>query len=117
MLAVLALFIFQNRKFKQRLLQLKDQMGQDSPGEGTRSDMQQREGVPVGELDITHYELTQRDAPKHEILGNEIHELNHNGIPKHELIGDSPPNEGFCEGPLADYQIPPLFFPPGNRRN
>ena len=117
MLAVLAFFIFQNRKFKQRLFQLKDQMGQNSSEEETISDTQQRERVPVGELDITYYELTQRDAPKHEMFGNEIHELNHSGIPKHELVGDNPPNEGFCEGPLADYQIPPLLFPPRKRRN
>lgn len=59
--------------------------------EETRPEMQEREGGPLGELDLTHYELTQQDAPKHELLGSEIRELYHNGIPAHELVGDNPP--------------------------
>lgn len=67
-------------------------MGEGSLGqEGTRPEMQEPEEGPVGELDLNHYELTQHDAPKHELLGNEIHQIYHGGIPEHELIGDSPP--------------------------
>ena len=59
-------------------------MGEGSLGrEDTTPEMQ--------ELDLTHYELTQHDAPKHEVLGNEILELHHNGV-EHELVGDGPPN-------------------------
>ena len=84
LLAILAFFVFQNRKFRQRLLQLRSQMGEGSPGrEDTTPEMQ--------ELDLTHYELTQHDAPKHEVLGNGIHELYHNGV-EHELVGDGPRN-------------------------
>ena len=50
-----------------------------------RPEMQEREGDLLAELDLTRYELTQRDAPKHELLGNGIHELSHNGSPPHEL--------------------------------
>lgn len=46
---------------------------------------------PVGELDLTHYELTQPNAPKHEILGNGVYELAYHGSPNHELTGDGPP--------------------------
>ena len=67
-------------------------MGEGPPGqEETQPDMQQREGGMVGELDLTHYELTQQDAPKHELSGNEVHELYHNGILDHELVGSDPP--------------------------
>ena len=90
LLAVLAFFMFQNRKFKQRLIQLRDQMGANSPRqEHARPKMEEFEGDPVAELDLTYFELGHRHAPKHELLGSEIHELNHRGIPRHELAGDS----------------------------
>lgn len=59
--------------------------------ENARPEMQEHEGGTIAELDLTHYELTQRDAPKHELLGNEVHEIYHNGAPEHELVGDGPP--------------------------
>ncbi len=66
-------------------------MGEGSLGqEEAHPDMQQRESGLVGELDLTHYELTQQDAPKHELSGNEVHELYHNGILDHELVGSDP---------------------------
>ena len=83
LLAVLAFFMFQNRKFQQRLIQLRDQREENVP-------RQEFEGDPVAELELTYFELGHRHAPKHELLGSEIHELNHRGIPKHELVGDSP---------------------------
>ena len=90
LLAVLAFFMFQNRKFKQRLIQLRDQMGASSPRqEHARPKMEEFEGDPVAELDLTYFELGHCHAPKHELLGSEIHELNHRGIPRHELAGDS----------------------------
>ena len=83
--------MFQNRKFKKRLLQLRDQMGESLPGqEHARPEMEEFEGDPVAELDLTHYELSHRHVPRHELLGNGVHEMNHNGIPKHELVGDGP---------------------------
>ena len=91
LLAVLAFFMFQNRKIKQRLLQLGDQMGESSlVREHARPETQEHEGGPMAELDLTHYELSHPDAPRHELLGNEIHEINHNGILEHELAGDGP---------------------------
>lgn len=66
-------------------------MGVGSLGrEETRPEMQERDGGPLGELDLTHYELTQQNAPKHELQGNEVHELYHNDIPEHELCGSGP---------------------------
>lgn len=92
LLAVLAFFIFQNRRFRQRLLEIGKQTGEGSQeSEAMRPETQERQGGLIGELDVTHYELTQRDAPNHEVLGNEIHELYYNNNPKHELVGDSPP--------------------------
>ena len=92
LLAVLTFFIFQNRKFKQHLLQLRSQMGEGSLGrEQTRPQMQEGEGVHIAELDLTSYELTQQNAPKHELLGNEVHEIYYNGMPEHELVGDNLP--------------------------
>ena len=91
LLAVLAFFMFQNRKFKQRLIQLRNQMGANSPRqEHARPKVEQFEGDPVAELDLTYFELGHPHAPKHELLGSEIHELNHRSIPRHELAGDSP---------------------------
>ena len=91
LLAVLAFYMFQNRKFKQRLIQLRDQKGENAPRQDhARPDMEEFEGDPVAELDLTYFELGHRHAPKHELLGSAIHELNHRGIPKHELAGDSP---------------------------
>ena len=90
LLALLALFMVKNRKFKQRLIQLRDQMGANSPRqEHARPKMEEFQGDPVAELDLTYFELGHRHAPKHELLGSEIHELNHRGIPRHELAGDS----------------------------
>lgn len=67
-------------------------MGEGSLGrEQTRPQMQEREGGRIAELDLTHYELTQQDAPNHELLGNEVHEIYHNSMPEHELVGDNPP--------------------------
>ena len=63
-------------------------MGEGSLGrEETGTKVQERDGGTLGELDLTHYELSQQDAPKHELQGNEVHELYHNGIPEHELFG------------------------------
>ena len=87
LLAVLALFVFQNRKFKKHLLQLREG---PSRRQGTRTAMQNGSGHPPGELDITHYELTQQNAPQHELSGNEPHELYHRGIPQHDLNQDDP---------------------------
>ena len=90
LLAVFALFMVQNRKFKQRLIQLRDQMGASSPRqEHARPKMDEFQGDPIAELDLTYFELGHRHAPKHELLGSELHELNHRGIPRHELAGDS----------------------------
>lgn len=92
LLAVLAFFIFQNRKFRQRLLQVGKQTGEGSlESEEAKPETQERQGSLIGELDVTRYELSQQDAPKHEVLGNEIHELWYNHNPEHELVGDSPP--------------------------
>ena len=90
-LAVLAFFVFQNRKFKQHLLQLREG---PSRQEGTRTavqrdDKQRDDGTLPGELDITHYELTQQSAPQHELSGNEIYELYHRGISEHDLNRDN----------------------------
>lgn len=91
LLAVLAFFMFRNRKLRQRLNQLRDQMGEGSLGrEETRPETQACDRNHVGELDLTHYELTQQDAPKHELSGNGIHELDHNGISQYELAEDRP---------------------------
>ena len=91
LLAVIAFFAIQNRRFKRRLIQLHERREEASlRPEETRPKMQDCEGNPVAELDLTHYELTQRDAPKHELLGNQIHEINHIGFPQHELVGDGP---------------------------
>ena len=90
LLAVLVLFMVQNRNFKQRLIQLRDQMGASSPRqEHARPKVEGFKGHAVAELDLTYFELGHRHAPKHELLGSEIHELNHRGIPRHELAGDS----------------------------
>lgn len=59
--------------------------------EGTRTEMQEQEETPVGELDVTPFELAQSHGPKYELFGNQIHELHHNGGPERELVGDSPP--------------------------
>ena len=91
LLAVLAFFVFQNRSFKTRLLELRNQTGEGSGGRGhARPEMQEYEGDPVAELDLTHYELSHPHAPRHELLGNQVHELNHHGILEHELVGDGP---------------------------
>ena len=91
LLVILAFFVLQNRKFKRRLLQLRGQTEEGSlERKGPLYEMHEREGTVMGELDLTHYELAQRDAPKHEVLGNGVYELYHNGISEHELAGDSP---------------------------
>ena len=91
LLAVLAFFIFQNRKFKHRLLQLRGQVGEGSLGRvKTRPETQKDDRTDIRELDLTHYELTQQDAPKHELCGNGIHELYSYGISQYELAGDRP---------------------------
>ena len=85
LLAVLAFFVVQNRKFKRHLLQLRESLSRQ---EGTRTALQRDNGNSLGELDITHYELTQSNAPQHELSGNEIYELYHRGIPQHDLNRD-----------------------------
>ena len=85
LLAVLAFFIFQNRNFRQRLLQKREG---PSGQEGTRPAVRRGNENPPGELDITHYELPQQNAPQHELSGNEIHELYYRGIPQHPLNRD-----------------------------
>ena len=91
LLAVITFFVFQNRRFKHRLIQLHSQTEEGPLGlEETRPKTQEVEGHPIAELDLTRSELTQQDAPEHELLGNGIHELNHNDFPLHELDGDRP---------------------------
>ena len=82
-LAVLAFFIFQNRKFKQRLLQLRD--GPPEQREARTAVQQGNENL-LGELDLTYYELAQRNAPRHELSGNEVHHGLDRGIPEHDLV-------------------------------
>ena len=57
--------------------------------EHARPEMEEIEGDPVVELDLTYLELGHRHAPKHELLGGEIHELNHRGIPREELAEEN----------------------------
>ena len=91
LLAVLAFFIFQNRKFKQRLLQLRNPGEGSSPKrEETMAEMQGGDGYRAGELDVTHYELPHQRTPQHELSGNEVHEIYHNDSPEHELDGNGP---------------------------
>ena len=85
-LAILAFFILQNRKLKQRLLQLRE--GPSEQG-GTRTAVQKGNENPPGELDLTYYELAQQNTPRYELFGNEIQGLSR-GIPEHDLI-----REGF----------------------
>lgn len=80
LLAILAFFIFQNRRFRQRLLQLRES---PSRQEGTKTAGQRASGNPPEELDITRYELTEKNASSHELSGNEIHELYHRGNQEH----------------------------------
>ena len=93
LLAILAFFILQNRKFKQRLLQLREgPSGQEEIRTAVRKDNEH----PSGELHLTLHELAQQNTPRHELFGNEIHELSeneihelyHSGIPEHDLVGD-----------------------------
>ena len=91
LLAVLAFFIFQNRKFRQRLLQLRNPGEGSSPRqEETRAEMQGGDEYLAGELDVTHYELPHQNTPQHELSGNEVHEIYHYGILEHELDGNGP---------------------------
>ena len=85
LLAVLAFFIFQNRKFKQRFRKLiEGPSGQEETTTAVRRGVQN----PPVELDLTHYELAQQGTLRHELSGNGIHEIYHLGIPEHELIRD-----------------------------
>ena len=92
LLAILAFFIIQNRKFR-RLLQLREGL---SGQEKTRTAVQRGNEDPPGELDHTHYELAQPNMPRHELFGNEIHEVSgnevhelyHSGVPEHDLARD-----------------------------
>lgn len=85
LLAIVAFFIFQNQKFRRRLLQLRDG---PSGHEETRTAVHIcNENLP-GELDLTHYELAQQNTPRHELSGNQIHEAYSRGIPVHDLIRD-----------------------------
>ena len=91
LLAVLAFFVFQNRKFRQRLLQLRNPGDGSSSGhKETMAEMQGGDGHLAGELDITHYELPHQRTSQHELSGNEVHEIYHHGIPEHELDGNGP---------------------------
>ena len=93
LLAILAFFIFQNRKFKQRLLQLREG---PSGQEQTRTAVRKGNENPSGELDVTLHELAQQNTPRHELFGNEVHELSeneihelyHRNIPEHDLNRD-----------------------------
>ena len=76
LLAIVAFFIFQNRKFKRRLLQLREG---PSGQEETTTAAQEGDGNPPGELRLTLHELAQQDTPRHELYGNEIYELYHRG--------------------------------------
>ena len=93
LLAILAFLIFQNRKFKQRLLHLREgPSGQEEVNTAVRKDNE----TSPGELDLTLHELAQQNTPRHELFGNQIHELSgneihelyHSGIPEHESTGD-----------------------------
>ena len=90
LLAVLAFFVFQNRKFKQRLLQLRKPGEGSSKQEETMAEMQGGDGYLAGELDVTHYELPHQATSQHELSGNEVHEIYHHGIPEHELDATGP---------------------------
>ena len=78
LLAILAFFISQNRKQKRRLLQLQ--------GERAENQLRHDEVEPgMQELDVTHRELTQPDAPRHEVAGEALFELSQPHAPMHEL--------------------------------
>ena len=78
LLAILAFFIPQNRKQKRRLLQLQ--------GEKAENQLRHEEAEPgMQELDVTHHELTQPDAPQHEMAGEAFFELSQPHAPMHEL--------------------------------
>ena len=78
LLAIIVSFVFQNRKFKRQLIQLHSLTGEGSLGrEVPEPEFKEREGDLVAELDLTRYEMTQREAQKHELLGNGIHESSH----------------------------------------
>ncbi|KAK3174834.1 hypothetical protein OEA41_002080 [Lepraria neglecta] len=77
LLAILAFFISQNRKQKRRLLQLQSERAENQlRHEETEPGMQ--------EFDVTH-ELTQPDAPRHEMAGEAFFELSQPHAPMHEL--------------------------------
>ena len=73
LLAILTFFIFQNRKNKRHLLHLQREKAGDPPRqERAEPGMQEHENDFAGELDVTHYEITQPDAPQHEIAGKPL---------------------------------------------
>ena len=66
LLASLAFIIFRkNQKQKQGLVHLQSERAGDP--QSHRPEMHEHGEDLVGELDITHYELTQSDAPRHEL--------------------------------------------------
>ena len=78
LLAILAFFISKNRKQKRRLLQLQ--------GERAENQLRHEEAEPgMQELDVTHHELTQPNAPRHEMAGEAFFELSQPHAPMHEL--------------------------------
>ena len=78
LLAILAFFISKNRKQKRRLLQLQ--------GERAETQLRHEEAEPgMQELDVTHHELTQPNAPRHEMAGEAFFELSQPHAPMHEL--------------------------------
>ena len=80
-LAIIAFLIFQNRKFKQRLLQLRE--GPSGQGEATTAAPKGNKNPP-GELDLTFHEMAQQNTSQHELSGDEIYEL-YRGMPEHDL--------------------------------
>lgn len=82
LLAILAFFVFQNRKQKQRLIQLQNERAGDPL---RHVEMREQVEDVLGELDETYHELTQPDAPQHEIVGNGIYDLFPPCALEHEL--------------------------------
>lgn len=66
--------LWKNHKQRQSSLKLQEEGADNSPSQ--RPKTHEHEGEILGELDTTHYELTQLDAPRHELHNDPLHELN-----------------------------------------
>lgn len=73
LLAVIAFFVFQNRRQKKSLLHLQRAGAGDAlQGGGVELDAKDNTHQYVAELDQPHVELTHPDAPRHELGENNI---------------------------------------------